>query len=162
MAQKKRNSSKKRSKKKPRTTAASEKIIKSITSVLSESCVPDQDEDNITMYEKENVDLLDTIDGIEYDSPQFQQDFPHLTAELGNTNLNYPMDAVRWEDEDCSELPPLRPEESTVLTLLQRSKSEEEAIEIIEFLKKRGDLTDHEASQLISLIKSKGLKAFQP
>ena len=161
MAQKKRKTSKKRTKNKPKSTSAAEKIMKSVTSVLKEPCVPDQFEDNITMYEKENVDLLDTIDGIEYDQSQFQEDFPHLAAELGNTNLNYPMDGVRWEDSDCAEPPSPRLEESSVVSLLQRSKTEEEAIEIVEFLKKRGDLTDHEASQLISIIKSKGLKAFQ-
>ncbi len=161
MAEKKRKSSKKRNKKTTETVPASEKIMDSIKSVLSEPCIPNQFEDNISLYEKENVDLLETVDAIEYDRTQFQQDFPHLTAEIDNTKLNYPMDAVRWEDEECAEPLPPRPEEPTVESLLRRSKTKEEAIQIIKYLEKQGEINNREASQFLSKLKSKGLKAFQ-
>ena len=132
--------------------------------LMPESCVPNQYDDNISLYAQENVDLLETIDGIEWDRNQFQQDFPHLSEELQDANLNYPMDAVRWEDEECAEeekSPPRHPEEPTLNSLLRRSKSEKEAIEIIQYLKKQEELSPREATRLISQIESKGLKAVQ-
>jgi len=126
----------------------------------AEPCIPNQFKDNISIYEQENMDLLDTIEGVDYERDQFQRDFPHLASELENANLNYPIDAVRWEDEECTPIIP-PPEEPTVESLLRRSKTQEEAQEIIEYLKKRGEITSKEAQNLLTLLKKRGLKAFQ-
>lgn len=137
----------------------------------------DQDEDTIPV-DRENVDLLDTIDGVDYDAGQFESDFPHLTKEIQNPNLLYPVDAVRWDDEDAeeeeeenleeeaAEKKPRKdrfalPEEPNLKSLLRRSKSEKEAEEIIKYFEKRGDVTSQEATKLLNTLKSKGLKALQ-
>ena len=118
-------------------------------------------EDNPLLDERENVDLLDTIEGIDYDENQFRQDFPHLAGELGDPELNYPMDAVRWEDEVRAREELIRPEEPTVESLLRRSKTKEEAVEIINYLEKRGEISLSEAKKLRSALKTRGLKAFK-
>jgi len=132
----------------------------------------DQDEN------RENVDLLDTIDGVDYDPGQFESDFPHLSREIQNPNLLYPVDAVRWDDEEPEEAEEEDIEEENVekkprkdrfalseepnlKSLLRRSKSEKEAEEIIKYFEKRGDITPQEATKLLASLQSKGLKAVQ-
>lgn len=133
--------------------------------------------------DRENVDLLDTIDGVDYDPDQFGSDFPHLKKEIQDPNLLYPVDAVRWDDEvakeeeeDLEEEKDLESEkaekkqrkdrfatleEPNLKSLLRRSKSEKEAEEIIKYFEKRGDITPQEATKYLSTLQSKGLKAFQ-
>lgn len=132
----------------------------------------DQDEN------RENVDLLDTIDGVDYEAGQFESDFPHLAREIQNPNLLYPVDAVRWDDEEAEEEPeedveeekvemkPRKdrvalPEEPNLKSLLRRSKNEKEAEEIIKYFEKRGDITPQEATKLLTTLQTKGLKAIQ-
>ncbi|TFG06023.1 MAG: DUF2095 domain-containing protein [Promethearchaeota archaeon] len=130
-------------------------------SIIAEPCIPDQYEDNISSYERENMDLLDTLDGLEYERDQFDQDFPHIAREVGNASLNYPMDAVRWNDEECAAPESSLSEEADVLSLLRRSRSEKEALEIIRYLEKRGEISPFEADKLQTQLKKKGLKAFK-
>ncbi len=153
MPQQKRKTSKKR-----RRIPEKSNIPKDL---IPESYVPTQYIDNISLYEQENVDLLETIDGIEWDRDQFQQDFPHLAEELEDANLIYPMDAVRWEDEKSIGENSPHPEEPNLESLLLRSKDEGEAIEIVRYLEKQGEVSTSEAAKLISQIKSKGLEAVQ-
>jgi hypothetical protein len=137
----------------------------------------DQDEDTLPA-DRENVDLLDTIDGVDYDNGQFESDFPHLTKEIQNPDLLYPVDAVRWDDEKAEEEEeeeleeekgenkPRKdrfalPEEPNLKSLLRRSKSEKEAEEIIKYFEKRGEITPQEATKLLNTLQSKGLKALQ-
>ena len=133
----------------------------------------DQFEDDMMEDQPENVDLLDTIDGLDYDSDQFQEDFPHLSKEIQNPHLLYPVDAVSWDDEEPLEeeakeeevkpkkgrFTPL--EEPTLKSLLSRSRTEEEALEIIKYFEKREEISSSEADKLISTLRSKGLKAFK-
>jgi len=140
----------------------------------------DQGEDTIMPEDRENVDLLDTIDGVDYDAGQFESDFPHLKKEIHDPNLLYPVDAVRWEDDDDedeeeaeegleAETVEKKPrkdrfallEEPNLKSLLRRSKNEKEAEEIIKYFGKRGEITPQEASKLLATLQSKGLKAFQ-
>ena len=127
--------------------------------------------------DRENIDLLDTIDGVDYDAGQFDVDFPHIKKEIQNPNLLYPVDAVRWDDEvaeeeeedleeEKAEKKPSKDqfalsEEPNLKSLLRRSKSEKEAEEIIKYFEKRGEITSQEATKLLSTLQSKGLKAFQ-
>ncbi|MHA1650432.1 MAG: DUF2095 family protein [Candidatus Helarchaeota archaeon] len=172
MPQKKRKTSKKRKVSSKKSMSTDEKLPTSITGDIDpenisnsqrpESCIYNQYDNNISLYEKENMDLLETINGIEYDFDEFKRKYPHLAEELTDPNLLYPIDAVRWEDEECLPKEEFsRPEEPTVESLLRRSRTEEEALEIITFLEKRGEISSQKAKRLISTLKSKGLKAFQ-
>ncbi|MFX1295550.1 MAG: DUF2095 family protein [Promethearchaeota archaeon] len=151
MPQKKGNTSKKRRKKQKKMNSAES----------FENGDTNQYDDNIQLYERENVDLLDSIDGINYDEDKFNHDFPHIAQELGDPELIYPMDAVRWENKDQIEEDFEPPEEPTVESLLRRSKTKEEALEIIKYLEKRGEISSREAKKLIVILNSKGLKAFK-
>jgi len=161
LPQKKRTSSKKRKRKTNQKTTNNENIIREEFPITSDPLIPEQYDDNISFYERENVDLLDTIDGVEWDRNQFRQDFPHLADELQDDDRVYPIDAVRWEDEAPIDDEIGTPEEPNLNSLLHRCKTEEEAIEIIQYFEKQGELSFQEASKLISKIESKGLNAFQ-
>ena len=110
MPKKKRKTSKKQKKPTKRRSPTTKKRKSPVSEVIDPIQPEDplspnwcnQYEDNILLDNKENVDLLETIDGIDYNKDQFQQDFPHLSDELGDPNLQYPMDAVRWEDEEAT------------------------------------------------------------
>ncbi len=121
----------------------------------------DQYDDNISLYEEENVDLLDTIEGVGYEEEEFQKQYPHITDEMGDPNRSYPVDSVRWEEDELVEEEVLPPEEPTLDSLLSRSKSEEEALEIIKYLEKQGQVTPQDAKKLISTLKTEGLQAFK-
>lgn len=117
--------------------------------------------DNIILDEQENMDLLNTIDGIDYDEDQFNEDFPHLSAELKGHRSAYPMESVRWEDEDSIQEEILPSEEPDITSLLRRSKTESEALEIIKYFERIDEISPREADKLKSLLKSKGLSAFR-
>jgi len=141
------------------------------SSSKSKLYLSDQFKDDVIDDQYENVDLLDTIDGVDYDPDQFREDFPHLTEEIQNPNLLYPVDAVRWDDEEPleeiqEEIKPKKgiyttPEEPNLKSLLHRCKTEQEALEIIKYFEKREEISSEEAEKLISILQSKGLKAFQ-
>jgi len=121
----------------------------------------DPDADDLVLDEKENVDLLETIDGIEYDPNQFKEDFPHLADELQGDGSSFSMDAVRWDEEAHIQNEILPSEEPNIESLLRRSKTEAEALEIINYFEKRGEISSQEASKFMSLLKSEGLNAFR-
>ncbi len=128
-----------------------------------DGCEINQYGDNISLYEEENMDLLDSIEGIEFEQEEFKKGYPHLAKEIIDPNLVYPVEAVRWHDEksEPKEVEPDIPEEPTVESLIRRSKTEEEAVEIILYLEKRGEINSHEADRLINDIEKNGLEAFK-
>jgi hypothetical protein len=135
--------------------------IKPKTPALSKPFGYDPYADNIMIDEQENVDLLETIDGMEFEPTQFKQDFPHLAEELQGSRAAYSMDAVRWDEEANIQEEILPPEEPDIKSLLRRSKTEAEALEIIKYFEKRGEISPQEASKYISILNSKGLPAFR-
>ncbi len=57
---------------------------------------------------------------------------------------------------------PFKGYEPSVIDFLQRCKTEEEGIEIIIFLVKRGELPEEEGQKLIQQLKEKGIRSFGP
>ncbi|MHA1275600.1 MAG: DUF2095 family protein [Candidatus Helarchaeota archaeon] len=168
MARSKRRPSKKRKKKasKKKLPAASElsPLDERFDLLEDGQCEADLYRDNLELYEQTkgpSVDPLDQIDGIGYDVKEFHQQYPHLAEELNNSDLIYPIDEVRWNEEECvnSEITP--PQEPTVESLLRRSRTPKEATEIIKYLEKRGEISSTDAKKLLKILKARGLKAFK-
>ena len=76
MPQKKRKGQKKKRKSAIKNKSADQEFRQRSFPTISQPCVPNQFEDNLSLLERENMDLLETVNGIDYDSDQFQQDFP--------------------------------------------------------------------------------------
>ena len=102
--------------------------------------------------------------------------FTALAKELKNAKGQRIEDLVRKEkemkttieEEDLVEggrkrskrIDPFRDYDPNVIDFLQRCSTDEEGIEIIGYLKRKGELTDQEASQLIQQIEEKGIRSF--
>ncbi len=169
MPRSKRKTSKKRRKRSPQKKdtdpLAVSPLDEGLDSLQNGQCEADLYQDNIALYEATRgapVDPLNRIEGIGYETEEFRRRYPHIAEELGDSDLVYPIDEVKWDDEEeCAEDDISRPEEPTVESLLRRSKTPKEAKEIITYLEKRGELSPANAKKLLKILKTRGLKAFQ-
>ena len=88
---------------------------------------------------------------MEYDKKRFREEFPHLARELEDVEgVRIQIRGVRTcEIKDVD-----------VVRLIRRCDREEQAIEIIEYLRKRGEISDEYALQILKQLKEKGLRSF--
>ncbi|MEM1657861.1 MAG: DUF2095 family protein [Candidatus Jordarchaeales archaeon] len=88
---------------------------------------------------------------MEYDRKRFREEFPHLAKELEEAEgIRIPIRGIRTcEIKDID-----------VVRLLRRCDNEEQALEIIEYLRKRGEITEEYAAQILKQLKEKGLRSF--
>ena len=90
---------------------------------------------------------------------EFRTKFPHLTREIEEKKVTVRINSVRTEpveegDETLSGYIP------DVVDFLRRCEKLEEAIEIIGFLEKRGELSFEQAVRLRAQLKTQGLRSF--
>ncbi len=65
------------------------------------------------------------------------------------------------EPEPDIEVPdPLRGFDPGVVDFIRRAKTDEEAIEIIEYMRKRGEISDEKAKMVLDQLKNEGLRSF--
>ena len=101
----------------------------------------------------------------EYDREEFEKTFPALARELENEGI--PVDAYRAEEEgevlkEEDELMDFSGYNPTVIDFLRRCETEEEALEIINWLEKQGEITPEMAKALRVTLVHKGVRAFGP
>lgn len=85
---------------------------------------------------------------------EFKKKFPNLAREFEEGEY-YVLRIERSRD-------PWRGYEPNVVDFIRRADSVEEAIEIIDYLLKKGELGDEEAEKLKKQLKDKGLRSFGP
>ncbi len=91
---------------------------------------------------------------------------PNLAAEVQNSSADVRIAGVRWEDTDRTQQPitPGKPRFSgyspDVVDFLRRCTTKEEALEIIEFLKQRGEINATHARELRKQLDTKGVRSF--
>ncbi|MHA1977416.1 MAG: DUF2095 family protein [Candidatus Hodarchaeales archaeon] len=98
-----------------------------------------------------------------------EEKFPHLHAEITGKAMNLDIDVVEGnfspseQVDDQEELvDPFRDFIPSVSDYLCRARTEDEAIEIIEFSVKQGQLSKQEAEQLLAKLEKEGVRAFGP
>lgn len=91
---------------------------------------------------------------------------PHLTTEMQSSVADVRIDGVRWEETDRTRQP-VRTDEDRfsgyspdVIDFLRRCTTEDEALEIIDFLEKRGEINSNHAKELRNQLKDQGLRSF--
>lgn len=100
---------------------------------------------------------------ISYDKKELEEKFPSLMAELSEKKKTIEIDSVNFEKIDFkSEAKTVEDEISEkycedlskpgVIDFLRRCTTKEEAIEILDYLLSRNELTPHEHSQIKELI----------
>lgn len=87
---------------------------------------------------------------IEFDVEEFKRKYPHLAEEvLGRKGIRLKFDIFRGYQPG-------------VIDFIRRCDTEEEAIEIVDYLEKRGELTPDEAEEIRRKIQREGVRSFGP
>lgn len=88
---------------------------------------------------------------------KFKETFPSLYDEIINNKKSISVSAVRQVDPAIEEL-----SNPDVIGFIRRAKTEEEALEIINFCEKKGDIDSEYAKKLRKQLKEQGLRSFGP
>lgn len=109
------------------------------------------------------------------DKKSMKKMFPNLYRELEGGNCKIPIDAVRRnaqeaESEEAADeefKPTIMPDKlrhfnPCVIDFIRRCDTETQAQEIIEYLKKRGEITKEYADELRCKLKQEGVRSFGP
>ena len=98
-----------------------------------------------------------------------KEKFPHLYSELQDNSMAIKIDEVKEDlilstlkEEDKSPIDPLNNYDPNVFDFLGRAKTIEEGQEIINFLKNRGEISEHIATELIEKLQKEGIRSFGP
>ncbi|MHA2406617.1 MAG: DUF2095 family protein, partial [Candidatus Hermodarchaeia archaeon] len=91
---------------------------------------------------------------------------PHLANEMQSSKADVRIEGVRWEDTDRTRQP-MRTDEDRfsgyspdIIDFLRRCNTEDEALEIIDFLEKRREINPNHAKELRNQLKTQGLQSF--
>ena len=99
----------------------------------------------------------------EYNREEFKRRFPALARELEGGGIL--IDAFRKDEEEGeAEAEPrdFSGYEPTVIDFLRRCETDEEALEIINWMEERGEITPEIARELRVTLAKKGVRAFGP
>ena len=98
---------------------------------------------------------------------QFQDRFPNLAAEMEESGPTVRIDGVRWQETARAETAVQQPAkfakyEPDVVDFLRRCGTEEEALEIITFVERRGQISAEYANALRHQLRGRGVRIFGP
>lgn len=87
---------------------------------------------------------------IEFDTEDFKKRYPHLAEEvLKDKGIKVKFDLFRGYQPN-------------VIDFIRRCDTEEEAIEIVDYLERRGELTPEKAEEIRKKIRREGVRSFGP
>ncbi|NJE04857.1 DUF2095 domain-containing protein [Thermococcus sp. M36] len=116
------------------------------------------------MEEKKKKRPIDEFAWQEYDREEFEEMFPALARELDGEGI--PIDAYRTdegralvEEDEVRDFSGYNP---TVIDFLRRCETDDEALEIINWLEEHGEITHEMAKELRITLVKKGVRAFGP
>ena len=91
---------------------------------------------------------------------EFRRKFPNLVQEMGSTGT-VRIDAVRTSVKEAEKVAhSIQGYEPTVIDFIRRCKSDEQALEVIDFLEKRGEVEPGYAERLRDQLVRWGLRSF--
>ncbi len=115
------------------------------------------------MDEKKRKRLPGDFAWQEYDREEFEETFPALARELEGWGL--PVGAYRSsegeseEDEEARNFSGYTP---TVIDFLRRCETDDEALEVINWMEEHGDISHKMAKRLRVILIHEGVRAFGP
>ncbi|NJE47791.1 DUF2095 domain-containing protein [Thermococcus sp. GR7] len=116
------------------------------------------------MDEKKKKRPIDEFAWQEYDKGEFEERFPALARELEEEGV--PIDAYRTDEAKAiaeeDELRDFSGYNPTVIDFLRRCETDDEALEIINWMEERGEITHEMAKELRITLVQKGVRAFGP
>lgn len=87
---------------------------------------------------------------MEIDKKKFREEYPNLFKEMDNEEIKTPVQGIRSE-ETC---------DVDIIRLIRRCDSEEQVLEIINYMLRRGELSKEYANNLLKQLKEQGLRSF--
>ncbi|MEN2974949.1 MAG: DUF2095 family protein [Candidatus Caldarchaeales archaeon] len=100
---------------------------------------------------------------MDIDEKSFKKLFPNLYREMMEKKMSTQIDEVRTsieEGEAEAEKNRLEPSMPTPIDYLRRCENDQEALEVIEYLEKRGEITVEEALRLKKQVEDYGVRSF--
>jgi hypothetical protein len=91
---------------------------------------------------------------------EFRRRFPHLSMELRGPGT-IRIDAIRSSFEEAEKVAStFEGYEPTVIDFIRRCETDEQALEIIDFMEKRGEITQDYAKRLKNQLARLGVRSF--
>ncbi|AIF70011.1 hypothetical protein PAP_08115 [Palaeococcus pacificus DY20341] len=94
----------------------------------------------------------------EYDKEVFEKEYPALARELGGEGIR--IESYREDEAEVGELEDFSGYSPTVIDFLRRCETDDEALEIINWLEERGEITHKMAKELRIQLVKKGVRSF--
>ncbi|QDA31555.1 DUF2095 domain-containing protein [Thermococcus indicus] len=107
------------------------------------------------MDEKKKKKPADDFAWQEYEREEFERTFPALARELEGEGV--PIEAYRTDEGEEMDFSGYNP---TVIDFLRRCSTDDEALEIINWMEERGEITHEMAKELRITLVEKGVRAF--
>lgn len=96
----------------------------------------------------------------EYTEDEFRRKFPKISQEMGGSGT-VRIGAVRTSSKEAEKVAhSVHGYEPCAVDYIRRCKSDEEALEIINFLEKKGDIEPEYANRLRTQLTRQGLRSF--
>lgn len=98
----------------------------------------------------------------EYTRDEFRRKFPNIAKEMGGAGT-IQISAVRTSVKEAEKVAhSLQGYEPTAVDFIRRCESDEQALEIIDFLERKGEIEPDYASRLRTQLVEQGLRSFGP
>ena len=97
------------------------------------------------------------------DDDEFRKSFPKLSKELDDDSINIPITSIRSEDSTQENEKQVLSDElrnPDVISFIRRADTDEDALEIIDFLLKRGEIIEEYANELKLQLGMMGVRSF--
>ncbi len=96
---------------------------------------------------------------MEFDEEEFKRKYPHLYEELGDSALEGTEDSespeVQHDEPHVSETYP-----NEVISYIRRARTDDEAIEIVDYMRRRGEISESDATKILKQIRDQGVRSF--
>jgi hypothetical protein len=92
---------------------------------------------------------------MEYDKDEFKRKFPHLHKELEGSNSD-----LRQTGSEEHDLDSLSGQVPDVVSYIRRAHTDSEAMEIVNYLRRREEISEEYCGVLLNQIQKKGVRSF--
>ena len=94
----------------------------------------------------------------EYSREEFRRLFPNLAREIERRSMVINIDGIRSTPEEAEKIATTKL--PTAVDYLRRCDNDEEAREVINYLLKRGEISEEEAEKLLEQLEKEGVRSF--
>ncbi len=97
---------------------------------------------------------------MDIEKEKFKKMFPNLAEEMNNRKNRVVIKSIRSELEEKVAASTFEGYEPDIVDFLRRCDTKQQALEVINYMEKRGEITSSYASKLKKQLKEKGIRSF--